>query len=74
MAVIVRQVAEALNYLHNRDIVHRDLKPDNVLMTSLNGGSRVVLADFGCARPVGSRESKQTRMHTVTGTKEYMAP
>lgn len=53
-AVIVRQVLMALNYLHDRDIVHRDLKPDNILMTSLADGGRVVLTDFGCAKLVKS--------------------
>lgn len=70
-AVVVRQVLMALDYLHERDIVHRDLKPDNILMTSLADGGRVVITDFGCARLV---KPTVERMSTMIGTFEYSAP
>ncbi|EFE36445.1 serine/threonine protein kinase, putative [Trichophyton benhamiae CBS 112371] len=70
-AVIIRQVVIALVYLHGQNIVHRDIKPDNVLMTSLSNGSRVILTDFGCARYLNPKKS---RMASVMGTLEYTAP
>ncbi|KAH8433217.1 FHA domain-containing serine/threonine-protein kinase [Aspergillus melleus] len=70
-AVIVRQISKALEYLHQRNIVHRDLKPDNILMTSLADGCRVVLTDFGCARTI---QPRLERMSTVVGTFDYSAP
>jgi serine/threonine protein kinase len=70
-AVIVRQILIALSYLHDHNVVHRDLKPDNVLMTSLANGSRIVLTDFGCARYISQ---ERPRMCTVMGTVQYTAP
>jgi protein-serine/threonine kinase len=70
-AVIVRQIVIALDYLHDRNIVHRDLKPDNILMTALADGCRVVLTDFGCATFV---DPMTNRMLSTVGTFEFSAP
>lgn len=70
-AVIIHQIVIALEYLHDQNIVHRDLKPDNILMTSLADGGRVILTDFGCARLVNAPVQ---RMSTLVGTVEYCAP
>ena len=70
-AVIIRQVLVALCFLHENKIVHRDIKPDNILMTSLAAGCRVVLTDFGAARRI---QGKCHRMSTMVGTHEYAAP
>jgi eukaryotic-like serine/threonine-protein kinase len=43
---ITREVADALNYAHNRAVVHRDIKPENILLE----GDHSVVADFGIAR------------------------
>lgn len=80
-AVIIRQVLKGVQYLHDHDIVHRDLKPDNILMTSLDNGARVVITDFGHARflPEANIQrhyasNKLQRMFSVVGTAEYAAP
>jgi serine/threonine protein kinase len=76
--VIMRQILLGVEYLHEQEIVHRDLKPDNILMTSLHDGARVVITDFGNARLLRSADSKITakcqRMHSYVGTLEYAAP
>lgn len=43
---IIRQVLEALKYLHQRKISHRDIKPENIILTADNV---VKICDFGWA-------------------------
>ncbi len=67
---IARQICEGLTAVHEADMVHRDLKPANVLLESTG---RVVLTDFGVARPVDDRDGI-TRDRDMVGTPRYMAP
>ncbi|GJN17968.1 hypothetical protein PR202_gb05079 [Eleusine coracana subsp. coracana] len=57
-------VARGLAYLHARSVVHGDVKPRNVV---IGADGRAKLADFGCARSLGS-----SRM--IGGTPAFMAP
>ena len=64
------EVANALDYAHERDIIHRDLKPANIL---LDERGYAYLADFGLAKTMeGSRDLTETGH--VLGTPAYMSP
>ncbi|MFL5617796.1 MAG: protein kinase domain-containing protein [Gemmatimonadaceae bacterium] len=72
---VLRDVAKALAYAHERGVVHRDIKPDNILLS----GRSAVVADFGIAKAIAAAQEKSagatlTQLGTAVGTPAYMAP
>ncbi|MBW1676603.1 MAG: CHASE2 domain-containing protein [Deltaproteobacteria bacterium] len=64
----VADIADALDYGHQKGIVHRDIKPANIML--LKTGI-VKITDFGIARMTAT---SQTRTGVVKGTPYYMSP
>lgn len=64
---VVKQLCDALSYIHQRQIVHRDLKPENVMLTFK--GNQVKLMDFGL-----SDSDDYTILKQPAGTPHYAAP
>lgn len=52
---MLRQILEAVGYIHDQGILHRDISPDNIL---LDDQDRPTLIDFGAAREDASRETR----------------
>jgi serine/threonine-protein kinase len=68
----VEPICRALEAAHEVGVVHRDLKPQNVMVTE---SGRLVVTDFGIARPVAVQDEQAEDFHSGTiGTPGYMAP
>ena len=69
---VIRQVADGLQALHDRDILHRDVKPANVLFRSTSSGRdiRAMLGDLG----LGKALDMSSRLTMIAGTPSYVAP
>uniref|UniRef100_A0A0K8VG67 Calcium/calmodulin-dependent protein kinase type 1 n=1 Tax=Bactrocera latifrons TaxID=174628 RepID=A0A0K8VG67_BACLA len=66
---LIRQILEAVDYMHEQGVVHRDLKPENLLYYSPNNDSKIMISDFGL-----SKMEDSGIMATACGTPGYVAP
>ncbi|KAG9345751.1 hypothetical protein JZ751_008895 [Albula glossodonta] len=67
-STLIRQVLDAVNYLHKMGIVHRDLKPENLLYFNPQDESKIMISDFGLSKMEGTGDV----MSTACGTPGYV--
>ncbi|KAL0902115.1 hypothetical protein ABMA27_000062 [Loxostege sticticalis] len=65
----VRQICDALAYLHDMNVVHLDIKPENIMCVHPNS-RQIKLVDFGLAR----RLNPAYKTMVLNGTRNYVSP
>lgn len=69
-ARILADVAQAIQFAHEKGVLHRDLKPSNII---IDGEGRPHVTDFGLAKQI-DQTLGLTRTGAVLGTPAYMPP
>ncbi|NUM34417.1 MAG: serine/threonine protein kinase [Candidatus Brocadiae bacterium] len=69
---IIKQVAYAFAYAHQKNILHRDIKPSNIVLDSSENPK---VLDFGLAKILGETESfRPTQEKYLSGSPQYISP
>ncbi|OMJ85500.1 hypothetical protein SteCoe_13187 [Stentor coeruleus] len=66
---IMKQILDALCYIHNKNLVHCDIKLENILLTS-SSSNVIKIADFGCSQFI----EPETNLNRLCGSLHYLAP
>jgi serine/threonine protein kinase len=63
--LIIKQIANGLNYLHEYGIIHRDLKPQNILIKEYPPNIVLKIGDFGLSKVMGMNETTSDCLGTI---------
>lgn len=70
VAQLLRQLASAIDYAHQRGVIHRDIKTNNIMFDDIG---TALLVDFGIAKMVDAT-SPITDTGMAMGTPSHMSP
>jgi len=72
--VLIRNLFEAVAFIHSKGIMHRDLKPENILLSSKVSHTDIKISDFGLAKVSKDYPRRLPRSHSICGSDFYLAP
>jgi serine/threonine protein kinase len=72
--VLIRNLLDALKFIHGKGIMHRDLKPENILLASKVSNTDIKISDFGLANISKDYPRRLPRSHSICGSDFYLAP
>jgi serine/threonine-protein kinase len=74
-ALVVLQVARALDKAHEQGVVHRDIKAENIFLCGDDADEPFVkVLDFGIAKTANDGNVRVTNTGATLGTPSYMSP
>lgn len=78
-ALIIKQIASGLDFLHKKGIAHRDLKPENILCVYPDKLCPIKICDFDLGSGIKfttniSSPTATPQLLTPVGSAEFMAP
>jgi calcium/calmodulin-dependent protein kinase I len=72
--LLIRNLLEAVAFIHSKGIMHRDLKPENILLSSKVNNTDIKISDFGLAKISKDYPRRLPRSHSICGSDFYLAP
>merc|ERR1711865_47593 len=72
--LLIRNLLEAMKFIHSKGVMHRDLKPENILLASKVSNTDIKISDFGLAKISKDFPRRLPRSHSICGSDFYLAP
>jgi casein kinase 1 len=72
--MLIDQMIQRIEYIHNRNFIHRDIKPDNFCVGFNKTSHKIFILDFGLAKRYIQRDGKHIPYRegkNLTGTARY---